>query len=55
MKYAIAVFLLDPQKYGFKAPGLKKSNILVEYNRSTIEFQIVKTRDFGSYVGSYSS
>jgi hypothetical protein len=33
----------------------KEINNLVEHNRSTIEFQLEKTQDFRSYVGSYSS
>jgi hypothetical protein len=32
----------ESTKYGFKAPGLNNSNILVEYNNSTIEFQLAR-------------
>ena len=45
----------ESTKYGFKAPVLNNSNILVEYNSSTVEFQLAKTRDFRSYIGNYSS
>ena len=45
----------ESTKYGFKAPVLNNSNILVECNNSTIEFQLAKTRNLRPYVGSYSS
>ena len=37
---------------GIKRPELNNSNILVEYNNTTIEFQLAKTLNLRSYVGS---